>query len=133
MKSNELFLSQLKPARQPLESWRKTRQHGERIPARLWTSLVALAGVHGVSSVAQALGLDYYGLKRRVSESEPVKPSRLNAVTPFAELPMLAAPASSPKCTVELAKSTGATLTIRWEGPAAVDVLGLAESFWRAR
>jgi hypothetical protein len=132
MKSNELFLSQLKQARQPLEVWRKTRQHGERIPERLWTSLVALARVHGVSPVAQALRLDYYGLKRRVLESEPPRKPRRKAIDPFVELPLIGPTPTSPRCTVELAKNTGATLTIRWEGQAAVDVIGLAESFWRA-
>ena len=132
MKSNELFLSQVKPARRQLETWRKTRQHGERIPERLWISLVTLARAHGVSPVSQALRLDYYALKRRVLESEPVRKSRLKALAPFVELPLIGQPGTSPRCTVELAKSTGATLTIRWEGQAALDVIGLAESFWRA-
>jgi hypothetical protein len=131
MKSNELFLSQIKQARWQLKLWRKTRTHGERIPERLWTASVALARVHGVSSVAQALQLDYYALKRRVLEAEPVRKSRLKTVAPFVELPLLGPPASSPRCTVELARNTGATMTIRWEGPVAVDVMGLAESFWR--
>ena len=132
MKSHELFRSQLKQARQRLESWRKTRKHGERIPERLWTCLVALAGVHGVNPVAQSLRLDYYALKRRVWQSERVRKSRLQAVAPFVELPLIGQPASSPRGTVELAKNTGATLTIRWEGQTAVDLMGLAESFWRA-
>jgi hypothetical protein len=131
MKSNELFLSQLKQVRQELEVWRKTRRHGERIPERLWIWLVTLARVHGVSPVAQALRLDYYALKRRVLESEPVRKSRLKAVAPFVELPLIGQPSTSPRCMVELAKNTGATMTIRWEGQAAVDVIGLAESFWR--
>ena len=131
MKSNELFLSELKQARQQLEVWRKTRQRGERIPERLWTSLVALARAHGVSPVSQALRLDYYALKRRVLGLAPVRKSRFRAVVLFVELLLLGQPASSPKCTVELAKDTGATLTIRWEGQMAVDLIGLAESFWR--
>lgn len=131
MKSNELFLSQLKQARQQLELWRKTRRHGERIPERLWISLVTLARVHGVSPVSQALHLDYYALKRRVLESEPVRKSRLKAVAPFVELPLIGQPSTSPRCMVELTQNTGATMTIRWEGQAAVDLIGLAETFWR--
>ena len=109
-----------------------TRQHGERIPERLWISLVALARVHGVSPVAQALRLDYYGLKRRVLESEPPRKPRRKTIAPFVELPLIGPTPISPRCTVELAQYTGATLTIRWEGQAAVDVMELAESFWRA-
>ena len=132
MKPNDSFLSPLKQARQQLKVWRKTRHHGERIPEPLWNSLVALARVHGVSPVAQALRLDYYALKRRVLESEPVRKSRRKAVAPFVELPWMGSPPTAPRCTVELTKNTGGTMTIRWEGPAAAEVMGLAESFWRA-
>ena len=131
MKSNELFLSQLKQARQQLEVWRKTRQRGERIPQRLWASLGALARVHGVSPVSQALRLDYYALKRRVVPSEPVRRSHRKTVAPFVELPLIGPMPTSPRCTVELAKNTGVTMTIRWEGQGTADVIGLAESFWR--
>ena len=132
MKSNEIFLSQIKPARQQVEAWRKTRKPGERIPEGLWTSLVALARVHGVSPVSQAMRLDYYALKRRVLASEPVRRSHRKTVAPFVELPLIGATLTSPKCMVELAKNTGVTMTIRWEGQTAVDLMGLAESFWRA-
>ena len=131
MKSNELFLSQLKEARQQLGVWRKTRKRGERIPEQLWTPLVALARAHGVSPVSRALRLDYYALKRRVLQSEPVRKSRLKALGPFVELPWMGQSAPSARCTVELTKNTGATITIRCESPAAVDLIGLAESFWR--
>ena len=132
MKPNDLFLSQVKPARQQLEVWRKTRHHGERIPEPLWNLLVALARVHGVSPVSQALRLDYYALKRRVLESEPMRKSRGKAVAPFVELPWISPPTPAPTCTVELAKNTGVTMTIRWAGSAAAEVMSLAESFWRA-
>jgi hypothetical protein len=131
MKSHALFLSQLKPARQQLEVWRRTRQRGGRIPEQLWTALVALARAHGVSPVSQALRLDYYALKRRVMEAEPLRRSHRKTVAPFVELPLIGPTPSSPRCTVELAKNTGVTLTIRWEGQPAVDLIGLAESFWR--
>jgi hypothetical protein len=78
------------------------------------------------------LRLDYYGLKRRVLESEPLRRPRRKAIAPFVELPLIGPTPTSPRCTVELAKNTGVTLTIRWEGQAAVDVMELAESFWRA-
>jgi hypothetical protein len=132
MKAKPLFLSQIQQAHRQLKLWRKTRAHREPIPERLWTSSVALARVHGVSAVAQALRLNYYALKRRVLGAEPVRKSPLQALRPFVELPLIAPPPQAPKCTVELAKSTGATMTIRWEGQAAADLVELAQSFWRA-
>jgi hypothetical protein len=132
MKANALFLSQIKQARRQLKLWRKTRTHRERIPERLWTSSVALARVHGVSPVAQALRLNYDALKRRVLGAEPVRKAPPQALRSFVELPLIAQPPNCLKCMVELTKSTGAAMTIRWEGQAAADLVELAESFWRA-
>jgi hypothetical protein len=87
MKSDPLFLSQIKQARRQLKLWRKTRTHREPIPERLWTSAVALARVHGVSPVAQALRLNYDALKRRVLGAEPGRKSPPQTLRPFVELP----------------------------------------------
>jgi len=116
MKSNPLFLSQIEQARRQLRLWRKTRTHREPIPERLWTASVALARVHGVSRVAQALRLNYDALKRRVLGAESTGKSPPQALGPFVELPLVSPSPNAPKCTVELAKRTGTTMTIRWEG-----------------
>ena len=116
MKSNPLFLSQIEQARRQLRLWRKTRTHREPIPERLWTASVALARVHGVSRVAQALRLNYDALKRRVLGAESTGKSPPQALGPFVELPLVSPSPNAPKCTVELAKGTGTTMTIRWEG-----------------
>ena len=133
IKSNLLFESKIQPTRQRLEVWRKSRPFREPIPERLWGCIVALARVHGVSAVSQALRLDYYTLKRRLLGSEPLRKARRPAAAQFVELPRLPAPAPSSSCTVELADGSGATGTIRWPQPNPAALLGLAEVFWRRR
>ncbi|MCP4201175.1 MAG: hypothetical protein GY769_04495, partial [bacterium] len=51
------------------ERWRQDRKRGTRIPETLWQAAAEVAGECGVSKTAQALGLDYYGLKKRVCPS----------------------------------------------------------------
>jgi hypothetical protein len=132
MKSNRLFLLDIEKARRRLEIWRKSRSRGKRIPARLWALAATLARTHGVSPVAQRLGLDYHGLKRRAEAMTTPQRSRLKPPPGFIELPLLGPPAHGPHCTVELARGEGARMTIHWEGQAGMDLAGLVEAFWRS-
>ena len=47
-------------------------------------------------------------------------------------MPLVAPPVLGPNCTVELARGEGARMTIRWEGKEGLDLVGLAEAFWRS-
>ena len=131
MKSNRSFSSDIEAAHRRLEVWRKSRSRGKRIPDRLW-ALAALARTHGVSPVSQRLGLDYNGLKRRAEAIPPARRSRLRPPPGFVELPFVAERVFGPNCTVELARGEGARMTIRWEGQEGLDLVGLAEAFWRS-
>jgi hypothetical protein len=130
MNSKKIPSSDLQQSQQELETWRKARQPGERIPEAVWTSVTALARVHGVSPVCQALRVDYYGLKRRVLGSEPVRKPQRKRVA-FVELPVVSQRTASSGCVVELAQNGVRTMTIRWAGSAGSDLLALAEAFWR--
>jgi len=132
MKSNRSFSLDIEEAGRRLEVWRKSRPRRKRIPARLWASAAALARTHGVSRVAQRLGLDYNGLKRRAEATAPPRRSRLKPPPGFVELPLIGPPGQGPNCTVELARGAGARMTIRWEGQEGLDLVGLAEAFWRS-
>src|SRR5437660_865675 len=81
--SNELP-SDLQHAQNRFRAWRQRRQRGERIPQELWTLAVRLVPSHGISRTAMALGLDYYGLKRRTEEAAD-QPQRSSPA--FVELP----------------------------------------------
>ena len=132
MKSNRSFSLDIEEARRRLEVWRKSRSRGKRIPARLWALAAALARTHGVSPVSQRLGLDYNGLKRRAEAITTPRRSRLKPPPGFVELPLIGQPGLGPNCTVELARGEGARMTIRWEGKEGLDLVGLAEAFWRS-
>lgn len=132
MKSNRSFSLDIEEARRRLEVWRKSRLRGKRIPDRLWAMASSLARTHGVSRVSQRLGLEYNGLKRRAEATTPARRSRLRPPPGFVELPLVAQPVLGPDCTVELARGEGARMTIRWEGKEGLDLVGLAEAFWRS-
>src|SRR5208283_3825837 len=132
MRANRSFSLDIEEARRRLEVWRKSRSRGKRIPARLWALAAALARTHGVSPVSQTLGLDYTGLKRRAEATRTPRRSRLKPPPGFVELPLIGQPGPGPNCTVELARSEGARMTIRWEGKEGLDLVGLAEAFWRS-
>lgn len=132
MKSNRSFTLDIEEARCRLEVWRKSRPRGKRIPPRLWALAAALARTHGVSPVSQRLGLDYNGLKRRAEAVATPRRSRLKPPPGFVELSLIGQPAHGPNCTVELARGEGARMTIRWEGNEALDLVRLAEAFWRS-
>ncbi len=54
-------------ARARIAAWRKQRGHRRvPMPEPLWETAARWAGTHGIAAVARALGLDFYGLKRRV-------------------------------------------------------------------
>jgi len=132
MKSNRSFSSDIEEARRRLEVWRNSRSRGKRIPAALWALAAALARTHGVSSIAQRLGLDYYGLKRRAEATAPLGRPRVTPPPGFIELPLIGQLGNGPHCTVELARAEGARMTIRWEGKEGLDLVGLVEAFWRS-
>jgi hypothetical protein len=132
MKSNRSFSSDIEAARRRLEVWRKSRSRGKRIPAPLWALAAALARTHGVSCVSQRLGLDYHGVKRRAEATLTPGRSRLKPPPGFIELPLIGQLGNSPNCTVELVRAEEARMMIRWEGKEGLDLVGLAEAFWRS-
>ena len=132
MKSNRSFSLDIEEARRRLEVWRKSRPRGKRIPARLWALAAGLARTHGVSPVSQRLGLDYNGLKLRAEAIRTPRRPQLNPPPGFVELPLIGQPGQGPNCTVELARGEGARMTIRSEGKEGLDLVGLAEAFWRS-
>ena len=112
--------------------WRNAHELGTRIPQRLWKLAVELAFTYGVSRTATALRLDYYSLKRRLADhAVPAVPA---SATPdssaFVELPASTF-STSGECLIELEKSSGEKIRIRWKG-AAPDVVALSRSFWSA-
>lgn len=121
----------IEPVRRQLEAWRRTRQHRDRIPERLWAAMAKLAKTYGVSPVSGALGIDYYALKDRVAgwlrPASPTSPKH----TTFIEVKP--APVSqSAACRVELEDRSGTKMTLHLDG-SHLDALSLVQAFWRRR
>ena len=83
---------------------------------------VVLGRSHGVSPVAQALRLDYYALKRRVSQR--------SASWDFVEVKV--APAEDPRrgFTAEMEDRQGRKVVLRWSWAPGPELLGVVQAFW---
>ena len=123
-----LGLTQVEPA---LAAWRRQRRHREAIPERLWRLIVPLARAHGVSPVAQALGLNYTTLKERTLLGQTAAPAT-NRPGSFLEVPVLGWPAAA-ACSLELEDAQGTKLTLRLASSEPSAVLSLAQELWRQR
>jgi hypothetical protein len=117
--------TEIEEAREQFENWRRDRKRGERIPADLWATAVALAKQHGVWPTAKALHLDHSGLKRRVrNEEEDEKSSAFVELIPQGTMLY--------SCTVEMEDGRGARMRVELKG-AAADVTALSRTFWSER
>ncbi len=107
-----------------LESWRKRAGRRRRLPEAIWRAAVELAREHGVHPVARSLRLNYYSLKRRVSEAPARDPSE------FVEV-RLAEPDGAPGWTIELQDGSERRMTMATPVGSEVDPVALASAFWR--
>ena len=82
---------------------------------------------YGISRTAAVLGLDYYGLKKRVERAAQEPPSPTPA---FVELP--APVVVGKQALFELDNGAGATMRVQLLGYDAADVEALARRFWGA-
>ena len=117
----------LSDAQSRFKRWRKSRKRGTRIPEALWRSAVEVAQEHGVSKTAQALVLDYYGLKKRLESTPGVSESEPAARREFLEIPLFA---SAPDCVLEMADAQGARLRVELRGSALAHCEALAQALW---
>lgn len=108
------------------EAWRRARAAGTRIPERLWTLAVKLAGAHGLSRTASALRLDYYGLKRRVASSNSDRRPSTPAFVEFSPVPAV----TPRECVIELEDNSGSTMRIHLRNCEVPDLVALGRSFW---
>ena len=116
-----------------LNAWRTRRTAGQRIPDELWRAATDLAQVHGLSSVAAALKLDYYGLQRRLRTDHSRRVGRSGVPTFVEVAPVAASGGSSERGTLELVHASGARLTLRLPDARPRDLLPLVAQFWRQR
>ena len=129
----------LERTQEQFERWRKTRRRGTRIPERLWSAAVKMAGQYGIHRTASTLGIDYYSLKKRAQPAKPRKASyrraakcagRKDPAPAFVELSTV--PGGAAECFIELEKASGAKMRLHLKGVAAPDVASLSRGLWGA-
>ena len=67
-KGTESIAEPIAQLQRQLEDYRRIQPRRAKLPESLWESAAELAREHGVSAVAQALRLDYMGLKKRLGD-----------------------------------------------------------------
>ena len=113
-----------------VEDWREQREGAwARIPEELWEAAVKVARVEGVYPTCRALHFDYVRLKDRVEQAESKARGRGTA-TAFVELGA-GQLGGSGQTVVELVGRRGGRMRIDVSGTSSVDVVGLAQAFWR--
>lgn len=111
-----------------LEEYRRSQPRRAKLPESIWEAAAALAREHGVYAVAQALRLDYMGLKKRVGgEVANRLPAKSKPV--FVEL-MAPPPAKYEECLIEFESTRGGKMRIHWPVRTAPDWTALLRA-WR--
>ena len=123
--SNQLPLP-LRRAAERFQRWRWMRRRGTAIPESLWRLATQLAASYGVCKTAATLKLDYYSLKKRLSES-----TSAGDATTFLELPSSSL-ATAGECIIDCENSVGARMRIHLKGVALSELAALGRSLWSA-
>ena len=111
-----------------IEHWRQTREKLTAMPEGIWEEATALARVHGVYRISQALTVSYDGLRKRIDQAK--RPRRQQTSTRgFVEVDaqQFSGPYEMKQTMVELSRADGTRLVVQMSGPDNVDVLSLAE------
>jgi hypothetical protein len=111
-----------------LEEYRRLQPRRAKLPEPIWDAAAELAREHGVHAVAQALRLDYMGLKRRLGgEVASQRPDKSKPV--FVEL-IAPPPTKSEECLIEFESTGGDKMRIHWPVGTAPDWTALLRA-WR--
>ena len=123
---------ELKELRGQLDHWRSNRT-GRNVPGEFWKAAVEFAKVHGVSRVAQGLGLNYGALRRRLDKAQECSVAGPEGKSAFVEVELGTVGSQETECVVELEDRKKGKMTIRLRGTSGVDVAALAATFWKRR
>ena len=110
-----------------LEEYRRMQPRRAKLPESIWEAAAALAREHGVYAVAQALRLDYMGLKKRLGEVARRRPNKSKPV--FVEL-IAPSPAAGEECLIAFESTRGGKTSIHWPVRVAPDWTALLRA-WR--
>ena len=110
-----------------LEEYRRMQPRRAKLPESIREAAAELARAHGVYAVAQALRLDYMGLKKRLGQVANRRPGKSKPV--FVEL--IAPPSAKHEgCLIEFESTRGGKMSIHWPVRVAPDWTALLRA-WR--
>jgi len=111
-----------------IEHWRQTRKKKTAMPEDIWNEAAALARVHGVYRISQALTVSYDGLRKRIDQAKKARRQETSS-RGFVEVEaqQFSIPGELKQTMVELSRADGTRMVVQMSGPDSVDVLGLAE------
>lgn len=111
-----------------VDGWRRQGGgRGRRIPEKLWSEAVAVSRRAGLYATARALRFNYENLKRRAGLQErPPKKHETEFVA--VRLPPVS---NGLKVVIDLAGRDGEQVRIEVSGGSAMDVVALADAFWK--
>ena len=118
--------------------WREQRRRGEHIPPELWSEAAAMARQHGVARAAKRLGLNAYGLRKRMDDAagqEPTaeaEPEFVELATTPAEPSLAPLAAGVHECVVELHNARGAKMRVELNAGGLAGLAHLCRTFWSA-
>ena len=111
-----------------IERWRQSRKKQTAMPEDIGQEATALARVHGVYRISQALTVSYDGLRKRIDQTKKQRREQTSACG-FVEVDaqQFSIPGELKQTMVELSRADGTRLVVQMSGPDSLDVLGLAE------
>ncbi len=121
--------NELEQLRRRFEEFRSAQTSRGRLPEPLWREATELARRYGLNPTAQALRLDYTGLRKRMEAHDPAKPKGKAApVSAFVELvgPVAVVMTS---CNVEVESAQGSKLRLELKAVATSELANLIRAF----
>jgi hypothetical protein len=126
-KGTESIAEPIAQLQRELEEHRRMQPRRSKLPESIWEAAAKLAREHGVYAVAQALRLDYMGLKKRLGDVASQRPANSKPV--FVEL-MAPPPARYEECLIEFESTRGGKMRIHWPVRTTPDWTALLRA-WR--
>lgn len=116
----------LSAARRQIDKWRRRGSKRGRMPETLWRRATALAGKHGLNPTARALKLNYYSLKKRLTESASAETAPAPAQPDFIEIPPDILKSAPVECTIEWIDGDNSTVRMHIQGVGLSELTALA-------
>lgn len=123
--------ARLARGRERFDKFRKTHKGYRRLPESLWSAAVKLARTYGVNRTANALRLDYSGLKKRLASTASDTPPESASDAGFIEL--LPTGVTAAECVLECQDARGTKLRLHFKGPQLPDLAALSRALWNGQ